>query len=155
MAVAASPVAESARLTRAERRLAWWLRLFGILFAIGAVGFLARPDETVADLDRLGVAIGLAPLPPSHAPVASDFWLALAVANMATIAACAFLAAADVRTRRVLVHPIVVSKFASSGTGLLLFARWSLSLPFLAIALVDLPIAIILIRALRRARPGA
>jgi hypothetical protein len=153
-AVAASPHGVRAELTGAERRLAWLLRLLALLFAIGAVAFLLRPDDTVRALDRVGVLIGLPALPPSPMPMASDFWLALGVANMATIAACAWLAAVDVRARRALVYPIVVSKFASALTGLLLFARWSASFPFLAIALVDLPIAAVLLAGLRRARPG-
>src|SRR6266566_739384 len=96
-----------------------------------------------------------ASLAPSQVPVASDFWLALAVANMATITVCAWLAAGDVRGRRALAYPIVVSKLVSSGTGLLLFVQWTHAFPLLTIALVDLPIAVILLRALGRARPAA
>jgi len=151
MAVAVSPRAEAAPLTRAERKLAWLLRLFAVLFAIGAVGFLVRPDETVTDLDRLGALVGLPTLQRTAVAGVSDFWLPLAIANMATIAACAWLAAGDVRRRRALVYPIVVSKLASSATGVLLFVRWSAAFPFLAVALVDLPIAVILVSALRAA----
>ncbi|HYR96953.1 MAG TPA: hypothetical protein VEM57_09455 [Candidatus Binatus sp.] len=151
MAVAVSPRAEAAPLTRAERKLAWLLRLFAVLFAIGAVGFLVRPDETVTDLDRLGALVGLPTLQRTAVAGVSDFWLPLAIANMATIAACAWLAAGDVRRRRALVYPIVVSKLASSATGVLLFVRWSPAFPFLAVALVDLPIAVILVSALRAA----
>src|SRR5882672_6260340 len=151
MAVAVSPRAEAAPLTRAERKLAWLLRLFAVLFAIGAVGFLVRPDETVTDLDRLGALVGLPTLQRTAVAGVSDFWLPLAIANMATIAACAWLAAGDVRRRRALVYPIVVSKLASSATGGLLFVRWSAAFPFLAVALVDLPIAVILVSALRAA----
>jgi hypothetical protein len=115
------------------------------------VVFLLQPDETVRDLDRVGALVRLPTLAQSRAPVMSDFWLILAVANMATIAACAWLAAGDVRRRRTLVYPIVVSKLASSTTGLLLFVRWTPAFPFLAAALVDLPIAIILVSALRAA----
>jgi hypothetical protein len=153
MAIAAAPLAaEPAALTRAERRLARWLRLFAVLFAIGAVGFLLRPDETVADLDRVGALLGLPTLPPSPSPVASDFWLALAVANMVTITVSAWLAAGDVRGRRALVYPIVASKLTSSATGILLFVRWTTALPLLVIALVDLPIGLILIANLRASR---
>lgn len=155
MAVAATERVEPTRLTAGERRLAWWLRFFALLFAVGAVGFLLRPDETVTDLDRLGAWLGLPVLPASRVAVASDFWLALAVANMVTITACCWLAAADVRQRRVLVYPVVASKIASSAIGLLLFARWAHTLSLLSITLVDLPIALILIRALRRARTPA
>lgn len=156
MAVAASSIAEQpVRLSGAERRFAWLLRFFALLFAAGAVIFLLRPDDTVSDLDRVGVLIGLPPLPPSGVPVASDFWLGLGVANMATIATCSWLAARNVRLRRALVYPVVVSKFASSATGILLFTRWSMAFPFLAIALVDLPIAFILLAGLRRTRMHA
>ena len=155
MAVAVSQVAEDRPTTRAERKLAWTLGFFGLLFAIGAVGFLLRPDDTVRDMDRVGALVGLPTLVESRVPVTSDFWLTLAVANMATITACSWLAARDVRRRRPLVHAIVVSKLASSGTGILLFVRWSMAFPFLAAALVDLPIALILISGLRAARPHA
>lgn len=151
MAVAVSPRAEAAPLTRAERKLSRLLRLFAVLFAIGAVGFLVRPDETVMDLDRVGAFVGLPTLHRSPVAGVSDFWLPLAIANMATIAACAWLAAGDVRRRRALVYPIIVSKIASSATGILLFARWAAAFPFLAVALVDLPIAIVLLSALRAA----
>jgi len=153
MAVAASGTAGTSVLTAGERRLAWWLRFFALLFLVGAVGFLVRPDETVRDLDRVGALIGLPGLPASGAPVASDFWLALAVANMATITACCWLAAMDVRARRALVYPVVVSKLVSSATGVLLFVRWAHAFSLLSIALVDFPIALILLAALRRARP--
>ena len=103
------------------------------------------------DLDRMGALVGLPTLALSRIPVTSDFWLTLAIANMATITACAWLAAADVRGRRSLVHAIVLSKLASSATGILLFVRWAHAFPFLAAALVDLPIAMILVSALRRA----
>ena len=105
---------------------------------------------------RAGTAttlVGLPALARSAFPMVSDFWLALAIANMATITTCAWLAAADVRRRRALVYPIIVSKLVSSATGILLFVRWTLAFPFLATALVDLPIAIILVSALRAAPP--
>src|SRR2546425_8304695 len=153
MAVAVSSVTEARALSRPERKLAWLLRLFALLFAIGMVAFLLRPDDTVRDLDRVGALVGLLTLARSAFPMVSDFWLALAIANMATITTCAWLAAADVRRRRALVYPIIVSKLVSSATGILLFVRWALAFPFLATALVDLPIAIILVSALRAAPP--
>ena len=155
MAVAVSEVAEARPRTRGERRLAWTLRFFALLFAIGAVGFLLRPDDVVHDLDRVGALVGLPTLGASRGPVPSDFWLPLAIANMATITACAWFASRDVRRRRSLVHAIIVSKLASSATGILLFVRWSMAFPFLTVALVDLPIALILMSGLRRARVDA
>ena len=155
MAVAVSPTPDAAPLTAPERALARWLRLFAVLFALGTLAFLLRPDDTVRNLDRVGSLLGLPALGSSRAPVASDFWLALAVANMATITVCAWLAAGDVRGRRAFAYPVVVSKLTSSGTGLLLFVQWTHAFSLLTIALVDLPIAVILLRALRRARPAA
>ena len=155
MAVAVSPTPDASALTAPERALARWLRLFAGLFALGTLAFLLRPDDTVRNLDRVGSLLGFPTLAPSRVPVASDFWLALAVANMATITVCAWLAAGDVRGRRSLAYPIVVSKLVSSGTGLLLFMQWTHAFPLLTIALVDLPIAVILLRALGRARPAA
>ena len=154
MAVAVSTI-DAPALSAPERALARWLRFFALLFALGTLAFLLRPDDTVEDLDRVGSLLGLPTLSPSRAPVTSDFWLALAVANMATITACAWLAAGDVRARRVLAYPVVVSKLASSGTALLLFVQWAHAFPLLTIALVDLPIAVILLRALGRARPAS
>jgi hypothetical protein len=150
MAVAVSQVTEPRGLTRQERRLAWLLRFFALLFLIGAVGFLVRPDDTVRDLDRVGALVRLPVLAQTRSPVVSDFWLTLAIANMATIAACCWLAAGDVRRRRAMVYPVIVSKLTSSATGILLFVRWSPAFPFLAAALVDFPIAVILLQALRR-----
>ena len=153
MAVAVSQVNEARTLSRPERKLAWLLRFFALLFAIGMVGFLVRPDDTVKDLDRVGAFVGLPTLARSAYPMVSDFWLALAIANMATITTCCWLAAGDIRRRRALVYPVIVSKIVSSTTGVLLFVRWTFAFPFLATALVDLPIAIILISALRGAPP--
>jgi hypothetical protein len=152
MAVAASEVAASVTAVRAERRLAWLLRLYAALFATAGVVFVLRPDGTVADIDRLGALLGLPTMPPSSIAVASDFWLAQAVANCAALAACSWLAAADVRSRRALAYPVVISNLVSATLGLLLFVRWTPALPFLAITLVDLTLAVVLLRALRRAR---
>src|ERR1041384_4288908 len=148
MAVAVSPVTEARTLSRPERKLAWLLRFFALLFAIGMVGFLVRPDDTVKDLDRVGALVGLPTLARSPYPMVSDFWLALAIANMATISACCWLAAGDIRHRRAPAYPVIVSKIVSSATGVLLFVRWAFAFPFLVTALVDLPIAIILVSAL-------
>src|SRR5882672_6096065 len=153
MAVAVSPRAEAAPLTRAERKLAWLLRLFAVLFASGAVGFLVRPDETVTDLDRLGALVGLPTLQRTAVAGVSDFWLPLAIANMATIAACSWLAAGDVRRRRALVYPLIVSKLTSSTAGVVLFVTRAHALAYLSAPLVDLPIAVVTVAALRAALP--
>ena len=153
MARPASRLPDVLPLTPAEQRLAAWLRFFAAIFALGTVIFFVRSAGTVADLDRVGVLLGFAPLPAADHPVGADFWLTLAIANMATITACAALAAGDVRRRRALVYPLVVSKITSSTTGLLLFAGRVHAFPYLVVPLVDLPIALILMAALRAAPP--
>lgn len=151
MAVAVSQATEARPVTRPERKLAWLLRLYALLCIGGAVVFVLRPDEVVRDIDRLGRLVRLPTLTATGYPVVSDFWLAMAVANMMTLAACAWLAAGDVRRRRALVYPIIVSNVVAAAIGVLLFVRWSMALPFLTIAIVDLPIAAIFVAALRAA----
>src|SRR5439155_26265316 len=112
-----------------------------------------RQNSTIDDLDRVGAAHGLATLTPRDEPLAADFWLALAVANMATIAACSWLAAGDVRRRRALVYPLTVSKLTSSTAGVILFVTRAHALAYLSAPLVDLPIAVVTVGALRAALP--
>jgi hypothetical protein len=140
---------DSMPLSAAERRLARLLRFFALLFALGALGFFVRPDGTIGDLNLAGTLLGFAGLPVIPGTSDADFWLVLAVANMTTITACAALAARDVRERRVLVYPLLVSKLTSSGTGLALFLLRGHAFPLLGAMLVDLPIAIVLWQALR------
>jgi hypothetical protein len=145
--------AETAPLARAERRLARRLRLLALLFAAGAVGFVLRPDETVTGMDRVGSLVGLPTLMRTAVPVASDFWLPLAVANMAAGAVGAWYAGGDVRRRRPVVYPIVASAVSAAAAAILLFVRWAAAFAFLAAALVNLGIAIVLVSALRAAPP--
>jgi hypothetical protein len=151
MAVAVSQATEARPVTRPERKLAWLLRVYALLCLGGAVAFLLRPDDVVRHIDTLGRIVRLPTLTATGYPVVSDFWLAMAIANMMTLATCAWIAAGDVRRRRVLVYPIIVSNVVAAAVGILLFMRWSAALPFLAIAIVDLPIAAIFLAALRAA----
>ncbi len=114
MAVAVSQATETRAVTRAERKLAWFLRLYALLCVGGAVAFLLRPDDVVRDIDRLGRLVRLPTLMATGYPVVSDFWLAMAIANMMTLATCAWVAAGDVRRRRALVYPIIVSNVVAA-----------------------------------------
>jgi hypothetical protein len=138
--------------TAGERRLSLLLRLLALLFVAGAAAFLLRPEEIIHGLGIPGPMIGLPALATTSVAVESDFWFAFAVANMATNAACCWIAAGDVRFRRVLVYPVVVSMLVATSTAALVFIRWAPALPFLAIVITALPIALILLRALGRAR---
>jgi hypothetical protein len=139
-------------LNSAERRLALWLRGLAMLFAIAAIGCLLRADEIVRDLNAVGVVLRLPVLPVSAGPMASDFWFALAVANLATNTVCAWLASTDVRARRAFAYPVVVSHLVSAGTAVLLIVRWSAAFPIVALGVVDLAISAILIATLQAAK---
>ena len=75
----------------------------------------------------------------------------LAVANMATIAACCALAAGDVRGRRALAYPTVVSQLTSSASGLPLFLFRAHAFAYLPAVLVYRPLALVTLAALRAA----
>lgn len=115
-------------LTPAEQRLRSLLRVWTLLFAAGAVSFGADPDRSTASLNLL---------PGPALPQSSEkYWNALAVSLMATITTLTAMAATDVRRRRALVWPLMVSKAVSSGT---FVARWreQRSTPYLVGAAVD------------------
>jgi hypothetical protein len=138
-------------LTAAERRLALWLRGLGIVFALGAVGALLRADGLVRNLNAIGRVLRLPVVSVPTGPVASDFWFALAVANLATNAVCAWMASTDVRGRRGFAYPVVISHLVSAGTALLLLVRWSAAFPIVGLFVVDLAVAVIVIGVLRAA----
>jgi hypothetical protein len=94
-------------LTDEERRLRSLLRFWTLLFGAGAVSFAADPDRSTASLNLL---------PGPALPASSEkYWNALAVSLMATITTLSAMAATDVRRRRALVWPVMISKAVSSG----------------------------------------
>lgn len=106
---------DDAALTADERALRDLLRVWTVLFASGALSFALTPDRTLRSLNAL---------PGAAVPVGDEkFWNALAVSLMATLTALCALAAEDVRGRRQLVVPILVSKAASTTMFLARFAR--------------------------------
>jgi len=139
-------------LTAAERRLALWLRGLAMLFAMGAIGALLRADEIVRNMNAVGGMLRMRELAVPSGPMASDFWFALAVANLAGNAVCAWLGSTDARGRRAFAYPVVVSHLVSGGTAVLLLVRWAVSFPILALAVVDLAISAILIGTLQAAK---
>jgi hypothetical protein len=115
-------------LSAEERRLRSLLRIWTVLFAAGAVSFGADPDRSTASLNLL-------PGPPL--PASSEkYWNALAVSLMATITTLTAMAATDVRRRRALVWPLMVSKAVSSGMFLGRF-REERRTPYLVGGVVD------------------
>ena len=115
-------------LTPAELRLRSLLRVWTLLFAAGAVSFGVDPDRSTASLNLL---------PGPALPQSSEkYWNALAVSLMATITTLTAMAATDVRRRRALVWPLMVSKAVSSGMFVARF-REQRSTPYLVGAAVD------------------
>ena len=94
-------------MDRAERRLSRWLRVTGVVYALGGVDFVARPWAATASLSRAGgERIESEP---------AGVYNSLASAYMATIAALALSAATDPDAKRALLPPLLVAKAASSG----------------------------------------
>jgi hypothetical protein len=94
-----------------ERRFSGWLRTTGVLYALGAGDFLARPKAAGRSLQQLGGA--------RLEDESSGLYNSLASAYMATIAALSFRAAMDPSERRDLIPPLLVAKAVSSGALLL------------------------------------
>jgi hypothetical protein len=93
-------------LTTDERRLRDLLRLWTVLFGLGALSFAVDPDRTI---DTLGL------LPGEPVPTGDRFWNALGVSLMATLTTLCGMAALDVRRHRRFILPVLVSKAVSSG----------------------------------------
>ena len=98
----------------AGRRLAWWLRSTGILYAMGGAAFLTRPQDAVESLSRFGE-----PLEPETTGV----YHALAGAYMATIAALALAGSSDEDARDHVIPPLLVAKAGSAGALLYRYLR--------------------------------
>lgn len=124
-------------LTDEERSLRSLLRFWTLLFAAGAVSFAVDPERSTGSLNLLpGPA-----LPPST----EKYWNALAVSLMATITTVSAMAAMDVRRRRGLVWPLMISKAVSTGMFLRRFADEKRT-PYLAGAAVDGSILVVTAR---------
>jgi hypothetical protein len=94
-------------LTEEERALRSLLRFWTLLFGAGAVSFAVDPERSTGSLNLL---------PGPSLPASSEkYWNTLAVSLMATITVLSAMAASDVRRRRALVWPLMVSKAVSSG----------------------------------------
>jgi hypothetical protein len=140
-------VSETDALTDEERSLRSLLRFWTLLFGAGAASFAADPDRSTAVLNLL---------PGPSLPASSEkYWNALAVSLMATLTTMCAMASTDVRRRRALVWPVLVSKAVSSGMYLRRFKEERRT-PYLVGAAVDGSIFVVttgrLLSALRSSR---
>jgi hypothetical protein len=94
-------------VTRPAKALKSWLTLTGVAYAVGAIGFVARPQDALEALNATGGE-------PADHEGPPGLYNSLAGAYMATIAALALTAAADPEERRALIPPLLVGKAASS-----------------------------------------
>jgi hypothetical protein len=99
----------------ASKSMKRWLGVTGAAYALGAVGFVIRPQDATESLSKTGGE----PL-EQETP---GLYNSLAAAYMATIAALALTAAADPEDRKALIPPLLVGKAASSGALLYRYLR--------------------------------
>jgi hypothetical protein len=103
-------------MSKSEKRLKAWLRTTGVIYALGAVDFVARPKAATSSLSHYGGDVIVPEEPPG-------LYNSLASAYMATIAALALSAAQYPDHRRALIPPLLVAKAVSSGLMLYRFTQ--------------------------------
>lgn len=167
-----------------ERHLAWLLRVYTVLFAIGGFLFLLFPQiphffefttapqgiiETLKTLGEAGLKLfsggqhwGV------EITIPERFWVFSFFSMMMTITACCFIASLDVRKYRKLVIPVLVEKSFGSSAALLWFlfvcqstesicwAGWrSEYFSWFLVFLSDFPLFVLLLIFYLRAHTGA
>jgi uncharacterized protein (DUF362 family) len=169
---------------REEKHLAWLLRVFTALFAIGGFLFLFFPQIPhffKFDPDGLGVIGILHEIAKAvlkivssgdhwnvKVTIAERFWVFSFFAMMMTISACCYIASLDVRKYRKLVVPVLVEKSFGSISALVYFlflcqpgkqicwAGWRMDyFPWFLVFLSDFPLFVLLLFFYLRAQTGA
>ncbi len=119
----------------ATKRLRLLLRIWTVIFLLGAVDFFVFPYLTVKILNSTARSLGM------HQVVAlnggQDFWLTLAVPYMILVAALSWIAQRGTRIQAQPVQFLLLAKAASSLTSLALFLFGGFAYPFLANFVVD------------------
>lgn len=134
----------------ATSRLRLLLRVWAVIFALGAVDFFVFPYLTVRILNSGAKALGMHQVVALNA--GQDFWLTLAVPYMILVAAFSWVAQ---RGKRIAAQPVqflMLAKVSSSLTSLLLFLFGGFPYAFLANFVVDGAIALITLWFYRAAR---
>jgi hypothetical protein len=126
-----------------DRPLRFLFAALAAAFAATGLLFLCFPDGTIATLNAAGRPFGLPPAPPS----ALRFWLSLAVAYMVLVTLLAATIARDPRGRAHLMPILAAGKATSSLTCLAYFVGSSPALVYLANALVDGSLALLVLAA--------
>jgi hypothetical protein len=126
-----------------DRALRLLFSALAAAFAATGLLFLCFPDGTVAALNAVGRPLGLPPAPPS----ALRFWLSLGLAYMALVTILAAEIARDPRGRAHLMPILAAGKATSSLTCLGYFVASSPAFLYLANALVDGSLALLVLGA--------
>lgn len=132
-------------------RLRLVLRIWAVIFALGAIDFFVFPYLTVRILNSTARSLGM------HQVVAldggHDFWLTLAVPYMVLVAAFSWIAQRGTRVQAQPVQFLMLAKASSSLTSLALFLLGGFAYPFLANFVVDGVIFVITYWLYRAAKP--
>jgi uncharacterized protein (DUF362 family)/predicted phosphodiesterase len=167
-----------------EKHLAWLLRIFTVLFAIGGFLFLFFPQIPhffKLDPDVLGVTGTLKEIAKAALKIVSSgdhwnvevtiterFWVFSFFSMMMTIGACCYIASLNVRKYRKLVIPVLVEKSFGASAALIYFlflcqatenvcwAGWRNEyFPWFLVFLSDFPLFVLLLIFYMRAHTGA
>jgi hypothetical protein len=134
----------------ATRHLRLLLRIWTVLFALGAVDFFVFPYLTVRILNGTATSLGMHQVVALNA--GQDFWLTLAVPYMIIVAALAWVAQRGPKISAQPVRFLMLAKASSSLTSLALFLLAGFAYPFLANFVVDGAIVLITYWFYRQAR---
>jgi hypothetical protein len=136
--------------TMATRRLQLLLRVWAVIFALGAVDFFVFPYVTVRILNAGAKGLGMHQVVALNA--GEDFWLTLAVPYMILVAAFSWIAQRGPKIAAQPVQFLMLAKVSSSLTSLALFSFGGFAYAFLANFVVDGAIALITFWFYRAAR---
>src|SRR5712692_6018462 len=114
----------------ATKRLRLLLRIWTVIFLLGAVDFFVFPYLTVKILNSTARSLGMHQVTALNG--GQDFWLTLAVPYMILVAALSWIAQRGTRIQAQPVQFLLLAKAASSLTSLALFLLGGFAYPFLA-----------------------
>ena len=135
----------------ATKRLRLLLRIWAVVFALGAIDFFVFPFLTVRILNSTAHSLGMHQVIALNA--GQDFWLTLAVPYMILVAAFSWVAQRGEKISAQPVQFLMLAKVSSSLTSLALFLLGGFAYPFLANFVVDGAIVLITYWFYRAARP--
>ena len=134
----------------ATRRLRLLLRIWAVIFALGAIDFFVFPSATVRILNAGGSALHMHGVTVLRGT--DDFWLTLAVPYMILVAAFSWVAQRGVKIQAQPIQFLMLAKASSSLTSLALFVVGGFPYAFLANFITDGAIVLITLWFYRSAR---